>query len=200
MAARSNACSEITRFWLEARHGYLVTEGLPVPVPFGLSDIDLLAMHPRNTTLALPNGTLIGPRVIIETKDEHDFDPRGREFGKYLRSDVDKLSQDGFIPVGARDVKFSMLREQHFRRAIEMFGCDDFDRLFVVHAMDPTVLAEFEASFVPLRIHWMTIRELVRDLRDWYRLHPRPAGLRHTLVGDLWHLMVGYSGLDLPLN
>ncbi|MEA2527634.1 MAG: hypothetical protein QOF73_4861, partial [Thermomicrobiales bacterium] len=42
MATRSNACSELVRFWLEARHGYLVGEGIPVPVPHGLSDIDLV--------------------------------------------------------------------------------------------------------------------------------------------------------------
>ena len=46
VAARSNACSELVRLWLEARHGFLVGEGIPVPVPYALSDIDLIAMHP----------------------------------------------------------------------------------------------------------------------------------------------------------
>lgn len=45
MAARSNAITELTRFWLEARHQCLVRESLPVPVYRGFSDIDLLAIR-----------------------------------------------------------------------------------------------------------------------------------------------------------
>lgn len=77
MAARSNACSELVRFWLEARHGFLVGEGVPVPVPYALSDIDLLALHPRATAVTLPNGTVVGPHLIVETKDEHDWEATG---------------------------------------------------------------------------------------------------------------------------
>src|SRR5687768_623757 len=84
MANRTNACSELTRFWLEARHGCLVGEGIPVKVPYALSDIDLVALHPLGHTIALPTGTTIGPRLIIETKDEHDWEPSGREFGALL--------------------------------------------------------------------------------------------------------------------
>ncbi len=67
MAARSNALSELTRFWLEARHGCLVQESIPVPVPYGQSDIDFLAMHPRLLSITLPDGAQIGPRFIVET-------------------------------------------------------------------------------------------------------------------------------------
>jgi hypothetical protein len=92
MAARSNACSELTRFWIEARHGCLVTEGTPVPVPYNQSDLqsdlDFVAIQLSLKPFWLPTGQAIGPRLIIEMKDEHDFDPKGREFGKWLRSDL----------------------------------------------------------------------------------------------------------------
>jgi len=81
MASRSNACSEITRLWLEARHGCLLTESVPVAGPGGHSDIDLVAIQAGLHPFALPNGRCVGPRVIVETKDEHDFDPKGKEFG-----------------------------------------------------------------------------------------------------------------------
>ncbi len=41
MPGRSNACSELTRFWLEARHGRLVTESVPVKVPFGHTGLEV---------------------------------------------------------------------------------------------------------------------------------------------------------------
>lgn len=200
MAARSNACSELTRFWLEARHGCLVTEGVPVPVPRGLSDIDLVAMHPENKQIVLPDGAVVGPRLIIETKDEHDVDPTGKEFGKLLQKDAATLSEPPFIPIGTTDVKFAMLREQHYRRAIALFGADDFDRLFVVHAVNRNVVSNLASVFVPRRIHWLTVPELVQDLMGWYRDHERPTSVRNTLTGDLWHLLVGYCGLDLRVK
>lgn len=33
------------RFWLQERHGCLIDDELPVPVPYALSDIDLVAMR-----------------------------------------------------------------------------------------------------------------------------------------------------------
>ncbi len=72
MPTRTNACSEFVRFWLEARHGCLIGEGIPVPVPYALSDIDLVAFHPESKPFELPTGHEIGPRVIVEAKDEHD--------------------------------------------------------------------------------------------------------------------------------
>jgi hypothetical protein len=150
-------------------------------------------MHP----ISLPDGRRVGPRLIVETKDEHDWEPTGKEFGRFLREDVSLLGPESFVPRGAPGkVKFSMLRQAHFEVATNLFGSEDFDRLFVVHAIDPTVLADFAPTFAASRIYWLTLPELVRDLREWYRAHPRPAGLRHSLVGDLWHLLVGYCGLD----
>jgi hypothetical protein len=78
-----------------------------------------------------------------------------------------------------------------------LFGTADFDRLFVVHAIDPTMLASLEATLAEKRIHWITIDTVARDLLDWYRQHPHPTSLRHTLMGDLWHLLFGFCGADI---
>lgn len=194
--ARFNAASELARFWIEVRHGFLVTESVPVAVPFGLSDIDILAMHPGGASVSLPNGHTIGPRVIVEAKDEHDFDPKGREFGKALRSDMAAMGDAHYVLSGhATPIKFSMLREAHYRGASERFGYEDFDRLFIVHAVDPIVLEELHALMAERRIWWLTLPEIVRDLEMWYRTHPRPTGLRHSPVGDLLHLLFGYCGV-----
>jgi hypothetical protein len=198
MAARSNACSEITRFWLEARHGLLVTESVPVPVKNGQSDLDLVGIHPKMKPITLPNGQPVRPRLIIETKDEHDYDPKGREFGKLLRRDVSMFGQENFVPSGSSgEVKFSMLRQAHYDVAARLFGSEEFDRLFVVHAIEQSLLEELQPFLSERGIYWLTIREVIRDLRDWYRTHPRPSGLRHSLVGDIWHLLFGYCGVDL---
>jgi hypothetical protein len=198
MAARSNACSELVRFWLEARHGYLVGEGIPVPVPYALSDIDLVGLHPLGASATLPNGARLGPRVIVESKDEHDWDPTGKEFGQALRKDVSQMTGSRFIPRGVKGVKFSMLREEHHARAVSLFGTDDFDRLFVVHAIDAKAVDEAQTLLAQGRIHWLTIPAVVHDLTEWYQDHPRPTALRNTLVGDLFHLLFGFCGVRVP--
>ena len=200
MSARTNACSELVRLWLEVRHGCLVSEGIPVPVPHGLSDIDLVALHPLSRPIHLPSGAAVGPRLIVEAKDEHDWEPTGREFGTLLRTDVAKMGEAPYIARGTKGVKFSMLREEHFERSAALFGTEDFDRLFVVHAVAPEVLADLGPVLARRRIHWATIPDVVGDLLGWYRAHPRPAALRTTLVGDLLHLLVGFCGLNLPAD
>lgn len=194
MAARSNAIAELTRFWLQTRHGCLVDEAVPVKVPFGHSDIDLVALRPDLCPWMLPNGSTVN-RVIVETKDEHDFDPRGRVFGKRLQTDVAVMGNSIYIPVG-KEAQFSMLRQQHYEKAVEFFGTHDFDRLFVLHALDPQIRATLGPHLATnRRVHLLTIREVVADLQQWYERHANPATLRHTLIGDLWHLLVGYCGL-----
>lgn len=199
MAARSNALSELTRFWLQARHGCLIDEAVPVKVPYAHSDIDLVALRPDLQPWSLPDGTLI-TRAIIETKDEHDFDPAGRDFAARLRSDVNAMGENLYIPAGQK-ANFTMLRQQHFEKAAALFGTTDFDRLFVVHALDRQVRAEICPSLAKnKRIHWLTAPELVMDLYQWYKGYDNRATLRHSLVGDLWHLLVGYCGLKLALD
>jgi len=200
MSSRTNACTELTRLWLETRHGFLVAESVAVPVPYALSDIDLEAMRPDGQPLALPTRETVGPRLIVEAKDEHDWDPSGRGFGQLLRADMARMGRASAVPRGTKGAKFSMLREEHFERAVAIFGTDDFDRLFVVHAIDPQTLEDLAPELAQRRIHWLTVPVLVQDLVAWYRGHGRPAALRHTLVGDLLHLLVGFCGLDLPLT
>lgn len=107
------------------------------------------------------------------------------------------MGSNAVVPQATKGVKFSMLREEHFERAVALFGTDDFDRLFVVHAIDPQTLEDLAPELAQRRIHWLTVPVLVQDLVAWYRGHGRPAALRHTLVGDLLHLLVGFWGLDL---
>lgn len=197
MSSRTNACSEVARFWLEARHGCLVSEGIPVKVPYAHSDIDLVALHPLGRVLDIPTGDTVGPRVIVETKDEHDWDASGREFGQLLTADLAKMAGGPFIPRGAKGVKFSMLREEHFDRAVNFFGSTDFDRLFIVHAIDSRVFGEWQSALAQQRIFWVTVPEIVRDLLAWYRVHEKQTTLRNTLVGDIFHLLVGFCGLQL---
>jgi hypothetical protein len=177
-----------------------VGEGVPVKVPSAHSDIDLVALHPLGHAFSLPTGATTGPRLIVETKDEHDWEPSGREFGQLLRTDVAKMGDQPFIPRGTKGVKFSMLREEHFDRAVGLFGDDDFDRVFVVHAIDPGVLAELGLMLSQWRIYWVTVPEIVQDLLRWYQGHEQQTTLRNTLVGDLFHLLIGFCGLELPDN
>lgn len=107
------------------------------------------------------------------------------------------MNPAGYVPRTAAKVKLSMLREEHFRIATDLFGTDEIDRLFVLHAIDALTREELAAKLAGHGIHILTVHKIVRDLRDWYKAHSRPTGLRHTLVEDLWHLLVGYSGLDL---
>ena len=198
MSARSNACSELVRFWLQERHGCLIDDELPVPVPYALSDIDLVAMRADLSSFNLPDGTTIGPRVIVEAKAEHDWDATGREFGTALRKDVELLGDRMSIPADARGVKFVMLRQQHYERAETYFGTQDFDRLFVVHALDPPVRANLATVLVERRIFWLTIPELVTDIYAWYQTHPRRAALRRSPTGDLLHLLFGLCSFSPP--
>lgn len=198
MPSRSNALSELARFWLEARHGCLLRESVPVPVPYALSDIDFVAIRPDLSHFTLPSATSVGPRVIVESKDEHDWDASGKDFGKRLLHDMGHFSDAGYIPsdAGARNISFTMLRQQHFEVAKSTFGTDDFDRLFVVHALDSDIHATLLPTFQCHRISWITLPELLDDLRQWYAKHDRPAGLRNTLTGDLFHLLFGYCKLS----
>ncbi len=194
MAARSNAGSELARIWLEHRHGCLVRESLQVPVYRNYSDIDFIAQHPTRAKLSLPNGTAIGPNIAVETKDEHDG-PTGRDFGKLLRADVARLSSEGVIPTGSANVKFTMLKAEHFEVASKFFGTSDLDRLFIVHAIDEETRIEICPTLEQrYRIHWLTIPELVTDLFRWYEgaVRPEQLSLRNTLTGDLFHLLAGF--------
>jgi len=194
MASRSNALSELTRFWLQSRHGCLVAESVPVKVYRGYSDIDFVAMRPDLRPWTLPDGTQV-LRVIVEAKDEHDFDPAGRDFGQRLEEDAEMLGDSQYIAKGKR-ARFSMLRQEHYEKAASLFGTTAFHRLFVVHALDKEMRQKIAPALArEKRIHWITIEEIVSDLMAWYESLENRSTLRYTLVGDLWHLLVGYCDL-----
>jgi hypothetical protein len=155
-----------------------------------------MAFRVDGTKIRLPAGEAVGPRLIVESKDEHDYDPAGRNFGVCLLRDVDALGTDLFVPADhPQKVAFTMLKEQHFDLATQIFGTSDFDRVFVVHALDDVVREQISEPLRQKRIHWVTVHELLTDLRQWYNTHDRPAGLRHTLTGDIFHLLFGYCGV-----
>jgi hypothetical protein len=198
MASRSNALAELTRLWLQERHGCLVRESVPVRVKRGTSDIDFVALHPAGAAWGAP---LIPPavRAIIETKDEHDYDPSGREFARMLVKDAATIGDGSFAPVGAQ-LKFSMLREEHYRVAEGLFGSNDFARIFIIHDLDRACCAEALDGMRAQGIFWLTAREIVADLIDWYPICANKPALRHTLAGDMLHLLVGYCKLRPPLE
>jgi hypothetical protein len=167
-------------------------------VPYNQSDIDMLGLSLNNQAVTLPTGDRVRPRVIVETKDEHDWEPLGRKFGKLLVSHISLLGESRFVPAKTKGVKFAMLRQEHFELAAKLFGTEDFDHLFVVHAFDPSLRPLIRERMRSVRVYWMTARELVRDLENWYRSHPRASGLRNSLVGDLLHLLLGFCELRLP--
>ncbi len=194
MTARSNALSELTRFWLQSRHGCLVAESIPVKVPYGHSDIDFVAIRPDLRAWTLPDGTQV-LRAIVETKDEHDFDPKGQDFGKRLLEDINALGDAQYIVQGKK-AHFSMLRQEHYETAAAIFGTTEFHRIFVVHALDEQVRREVCPSLArEKRIHWLTVQDVVADLIEWYEELSSRSALRHTLMGDLWHLLIGYCSL-----
>ncbi len=189
----------MVRFWLEACRGCLLRESVPVPVPYNQSDIDFVAIRPDLLRFRLPTGESVGPRLIVETKDEHDFDPSGRDFGKRLLEDVTALGDGLFIPADSpHKARFTMLKQQHYEVARDLFTTEDFDRLFVVHSLDQGVREHVSGSLMQKRIYWVTVSEVLRDLQLWYDQHQRPAGLRNTLIGDVFHLLFGYFKVRMP--
>jgi hypothetical protein len=77
----------------------------------------------------------------------------------------------------------------------DLLGTQDFDRLFVVHALDPRVRVELGPVLAERQIFWLTIPELVADIYAWYQTYPRRAALRRSPTGDLLHLLFGLCRL-----
>lgn len=195
MGTRTNALTELTRFWLTERHGYLVRESVPVRVPYNRSDIDFLAVSPdKDARIDLPGGVQIGPRILVETKDEHDWDGSGKDFAVKFQCDRRKLQDvsEPYIPARAKGVCFSMLRQEHYDQAKKIFGTSDFDRLFVVHNVDSSQFEGLAEFYEQRRVFWITASQLLCDLRTWYAEQKSPSALRNTLMGDLFHLLFGY--------
>jgi hypothetical protein len=186
MAARDNALAELTRLWLHRRHHCATIESFPVPVPYGNSDIDFVASRLDGTEVVLRDGLVLRPSLMVEVKDEHDFDPDGKDFGKRARHDAELMGELVAIPRQTGGVCFSMLRQEHYEVGVGLFGKADFDRLFVVHSI--RMSDHTREFFAKRRVFWISARELFSDLETWYSAHPRKATLRHTIAGDFYHL------------
>jgi len=187
---------ELTKVWLTVQHSCLIRESVPVKVPKQWSDIDTLAMRAdlRKFRLPQPVGQSVGPRLVVEIKDEHDFDPDGTNFADRLRDDFEHMDWDwGYIPANTPGVNFKMLLKNHFAVAQQFFGSDDFDRVFVVHNLnrDRDGLQDMLAALERKRIFFVTAQEIWQDWLEWYHHadDAAHAALRATLMGDTLRLL-----------
>lgn len=116
-----------------------------------------------------------------------------------LNADIARIGASPYAPTGTK-LKFSMLRAAHVQTAQALFGHNAVARarIFVVHALDRSLCAAAIDHLAAHGVYWITARELVADLVAWYPTCTNRPGLRHTLVGDLLHLLIGYLGLTLP--
>jgi hypothetical protein len=152
-------------------------------------------MRPDGHRLLLPSGAEIGPRLIVEAKDHHDYDASGRAFADLFEKDLQLMAGRQSIAAGTKDVFFTMLRDEHFEATRRLFGTDNFDRLFVVHAFEGARSEATSAGLAASRVFLLDTNSLIADLLQWYETSERKSGLRNSLIGDVWHLLVGFCRL-----
>jgi hypothetical protein len=87
----------------------------------------LYRIEPQLRSVAPSGGLAVGARLLVETKDEHNWKLSGRELSSLLRADAEKMSEGAVIPRG-KGIEFTMLRQGHFDRAIRIFANHDFER------------------------------------------------------------------------
>lgn len=195
MATRSNALSEISRFWLQEQHGFFIRESVPVKVPHNWSDIDFAITSPSG-----PQTLIKGIRIenaIVETKDERDFDPRGNDFAKRLMYDFSVL-KDGVIEE-RQSCNFSMLKEQHHEVAKKLFNTEDFAKIFIFHNLKQSdALDTVQAQLRELNIHFITSAEMLGDIYDHLNSGKRTAAIRNSLVGDILDMLITYHKWARP--
>ena len=188
MATRSNALSEITRFWLQECHGFFLRESVPVKLKNSHSDIDFIVTSPTGPVTCLNRITF--ENAIVETKDERDFDPRGADFAKRLRYDFEQL-QGGMIS-GDYPCNFSMLKEQHHTVAEEMFNGAAFSKIFIFHNLKLSGLEDVIAGLRDRNIHFVTSFEVLADIQEFFKTRPTGAGVRNALSGDILDMLITY--------
>jgi hypothetical protein len=195
MATRSNALSEIARFWLQECHGLLLRESVPVKVRQGISDIDFIVKSPAGPVTLL--GRITFTNAIVETKDERDFDPHGSDLAKRLLQDYDKLNENGMVNAETL-CNFSMLKEEHHKAAKGIFGQDaEFSKLFIFNNLNRTGLEAKLAELCGRGIHFATSSEILSDIQKFFRESHPGAGVRNSLVGDILDMLVKYHKLEL---
>ena len=188
MATRSNALSEISRFWLQERHNLLVRESIPVKLKRNNSDIDFAVTTPRDSVTLLERITF--KNAIVETKDERDFDSLGTDFAKRLRYDS-TLLQGNWIGTEA-SCNFSMLKEQHHNEAKKIFDGADFSKIFIFHKLKTAGLEDLIADLRGRDIHIVTSFEMLSDIENWIKGSRPGAGIRNSLVGDILDMLITY--------
>lgn len=190
MAERSNALSEITRFWLQECHGLLLKESIPVKLKHNNSDIDFAATSPAGSVTLLNRITF--KNAIIETKDERDYDSRGTNFSKRLIYDFGLL-HNNFIN---NDVpcNFSMLKKQHHEVAERIFNSADFAKIFIFHNIKSIGLEEIIADLYSRNIHVVTSSEMLSDIQVFFKKSRSGSGIRNSLVGDILDMLITYHG------
>lgn len=190
MAARSNALSEMSRFWLQECHGLLLRESIPVKLKRNNSDIDFVAASPAGPITLLERITF--KNAIIETKDERDFDPHGNDFAKRLVYDY-KLLQ-GKMNNGDVSCNFSMLKQQHHVEAEKIFKGAEFAKIFIFHNLKSEGIEDMLADLRGRGIHIITSYEMLADIQRWFKKERSGAGVRNTLVGDILDMLITYHG------
>jgi hypothetical protein len=192
MAARSNALSEITRFWLQECYGLLLRESIPVKLKRNNSDIDFVAASPAGPVTILNRITF--KKAIIETKDERDFDPHGADFANRLGYDF-ALLQDRVIDADI-SCNFSMLKKQHHDVAENMFAGAEFSKIFIFHNIKGAGLDGIIADLCSKNIHVVTSAEMLTDIQDFFKKSHPGAGIRNSLVGDILDMLITYHGWE----
>jgi hypothetical protein len=214
MAERSNALSEMARFWLQERYGLLLRESVPVKLKRNNSDIDFVVASPAGPVTLLDR--IIFTNAIVETKDERDFDPHGADFAKRLRSDYERLQGNRMIS-DETTCCFSMLRKEHHAEAEKIFGQGaDFAKIFIFHDLKKNGIEDMLAELRSRNIHVVTSFEMLSDIQKFFR-DPQPAqakksgpdsqnlraplfrsgaGVRNSLVGDILDMLVTYHGWE----
>lgn len=198
MATRNNALSEISRFWLQEQYGLFIRECIPVRVPRNWSDIDF-AVTSRKGPVSLLENQITFVNAIVETKDERDFDPRGTDFAKRLMYDF-SLLKDGLIDENT-SCNFSMLKEQHHKKAKELFNGEDYAKIFIFHTLKQSdALDTIKARLRELNIHFITSAEMLADIHKFLTSKARTAAIRNSLVGDILDMLMTYHRWTAPTN
>lgn len=197
MAARSNALSEIIRFWLQDCHKLFIRESVPVKLHRSLSDIDFMATTGGDNPVVLLNNIPSFSKAIIESKDERDYDYWGRNFRKRIIYDK-SVMVDAVIPKGKK-CNFTMLREEHHEVAKEYFNTDDFLKIFIVHHLPQDdemyqLLEEMKKN----NIYFIRSYEMLDDIFENFFRYRENSGIRNSLVGDIFDFLIRYHKWHPP--
>lgn len=192
MATRSNALSELTRFWLQDCKGFLTRESIPVKFVHNRSDIDFIVSSPDSKYRKLTENISF-KYAIIETKDERDFDKTGNNFADRLYNDYyDSMNKDYLVDEDTK-CNFSMLKIQHHKIAQNIFGTSEFSKIFIFHNIKKEKFVENELEdLVAHNIHILTVDDILNDIVKYVKEKPDGAGIRNSLVGDILDLLINY--------